>query len=212
MTGKYVNISARLFSWLLLAYPTHFRRKFGEQMVQTFRDCYRVEARTRTLPRFWLRTLLDLIVTAARERIDDSEREGVFMNNTRRDATAMFASAGIIVIAALLLSYGRRNEVSAIVTFGYVLDALIFTGVAGNLIVFVLAKTTRLDRLRTALWTFAVVHAVPLLFLVLIAGRNDPRFNLGRIVVGYVVSFLFWTTLHWAWQKTSGVGTSPEQV
>ena len=117
---------------------------------------------------------------------------------------AMFACAGIIIVAALLLSYGRRNEVPAIVTFGYVLDALIVTGIAGNLIVFLLAKTTRLSPLRIVVGTFAVVHLVPLLFLVLVAGRNSEGFSLSGVVVGYVVSFLFWTGLHLAWQKTDG--------
>jgi hypothetical protein len=173
-------------------------------MLQTFRDCCRVEAGRRTLPRFWLRTLVDLVSTAARERADSSGREGVFMNNTRRDAMALLACAGIIVVAILLLSYGRRNGVSSILTFGYVLDALVTTGVAGNLIVFLLVKTTKLNPLRIALGTFAAVHAVLLLFLALVAGPNDPRFNLSSVVVGYVVSFLFWVGLHWAWWKTDG--------
>jgi Na+/proline symporter len=133
------------------------------------------------------------------------------MNNMRRNAMALLACAGIIIIAALLLSYGRRNEVSAILTFGYVLDALVTTGFVGNLIVFLLAKTTRLNPLRLALGTFAVVHAVPLLFLVLV-GRNDPRFNLNRVVAGYVVSFLFWTAMHWTWQKTVSSSRRQEQV
>lgn len=68
----------------------------------------------------------------------------------------------------------------------------------GNLIVFVSSNTTKLDPLRTALWTFAVVHAVPLLFIVLVAGANDPRFNLLATVIVYVVSFVFWATLHFA--------------
>jgi hypothetical protein len=212
MRSIHLNISTRLYGWLLFAYPPHFRRKFGNQMLQMFRDCCRVEANRRTLPGFWWRTIIDLILTAARERTDNSGREGVFMNNTRRDAMALLACAAIIVIAILLLTYGRRNEVSSILMFGYVLDALATTGIVGNLIVFLLTKTTKLNPLRVALGTFAVVHAVPLLFLALIAGRNDPRFNLSAVVVGYVVSFLFWTGLHWAWHKTDGSSRRQEQV
>ena len=196
-----MKISYRIYGWLLFAYPPEFRLRFGSEMLQVFRDCCREEARTRTLPGFWLRTLLDLILTAAKERTDRSGREGVLMNR-RRDLTAMLACFGIIVIAALLLSYGRRNEVSSILIFGYVLDAVVTTGVVGNLIVFVLAKTTRLNHFRVALWTFAIVHVVPLLFVALIAGGRDPRFNLGNVVVGYVVSFLLWTGLHWTWRTT----------
>ena len=171
-------------------------------MLQVFRDCYRAQASSRSLLSFWLRTLIDLLFTAAAERTDRSGREGILMNNGRRDVVALLACSGIIVIAFLLLSYGRRNEVSSILAFGYVLDALVTTGVVGNLIVFLLAKTTRFDPFRTALWTFAIVHAVPVLFLALIGGR-DPRFNLGSVVVGYVVSFVIWTGLHWAWGTLS---------
>jgi hypothetical protein len=198
MPGTYVNISTRIYRCLLFAYPAHFRRRFGNQMLQTFRDCYRFEVNKAG---FWLRTLGDLVLTAVRERADSSGREGVFMNNTRRDAMALLACAGIIVIAILLLTFGRKNEVSSILTFGYILDAIIVTGVIGNLVVFVLAKTTKLNRLHIALGTFAVVHAVLLLFAVLVAGKADPRFNFGAVSVGYLVSFLFWTGLHWAWQS-----------
>jgi hypothetical protein len=197
----YLNISTRVYRCLLFAYPAHFRRRFGNQMLQTFRDSYRFEVNK---PGFWLRTLVDLVLTAAQERADSSGREGVLMNNARRDAMALLACAGIIVIAVLLLSYGRKNEVSSILTFGYVLDALITTGVVGNLVFFILAKTTKLNRLRIALGTFAVVHALLLLLAVVVAGKADPGFNMGAVTVGYVVSFLIWTGLHWAWHRTDG--------
>ena len=116
---------------------------------------------------------------------------------------AMLGCLAIIVIAALLLSYGRRNEVASILTIGYILDALVFTGIVGNLIVFLLVKTTRFNPFRVALWTFAIVHALPLLFLTLVLGPNDPKLNLPNVVVGYLVSFLIWTGLHWTWRMTS---------
>lgn len=199
-----MKIVYRIYGWLLFAYPPEFRRRFGGEMRQVFRDCCRgycsEGARTRKLAGFWLRTLLDLILTAAEERACRSGREGVLVNR-RRDLTAVLGCVGIIVIAFLLLSYGRRNEVSSILLFGYILDALVFTGIVGNLVVFLLIKTTRFNPLRTALWTFAVVHAVPVIFIALIGGR-DPRFNVINVVVGYVVSFLIWTGLHWTWRMS----------
>ena len=192
-----MNISCKLYGFMLLAYPPEFRRRFGNEMLQVFRDSYRTETSRRSLPGFWLWTLFDLVVTAAKERAYRSRKEEMNLN---RNLLALFGSIGIIVIAFLLLTYGRRNEVASILLFGYVLDALITTGIVGNLIVFVLSKTTKLDPLRTALWTFAVVHAVPLLFIVLVAGANDPRFNLLATVIGYVVSFLIWAALHFAWR------------
>jgi hypothetical protein len=202
MTNSDLNTSTRIYGLLLLAYPPQFRREFGDEMLQVFRDCYRVEARSGSLPGFWFRTLIDLVVTAAKERADSSEKEGVFMNR-RSDAMAVACSVGIIIIAFLLLSYGRKNEIGSILLFGYVLDALVTTGVIGNLIVFVLNKTTKLNPLRTALWTFAVVHAVLLLFVLLLVGRNDQRFNLAATVIGYVVSFAIWAGLHAAWRAPS---------
>ncbi len=187
-----MNISCKLYGFLLLAYPPEFRRRFTSEMVQVFRDSYRLEISRRSLPGFWLWTLFDLVVSVAKER-----KEGMIMN---RNLLGLLGSIGIIVVAFLLLSYGRKNEVASILVFGYVLDALVTTGVVGNLTVLLLTKTTKLDPLRIALWTFAVVHAVLLLFVVLIAGRNDPRFNLTATVIGYVVSFAIWAGLHVAWR------------
>ena len=67
-----MNISCKLYGLLLLAYPPEFRSEYGGQMLQVFRDCYRAEARSGWLPGFWFRTLLDLVMTAAKERADSS--------------------------------------------------------------------------------------------------------------------------------------------
>ena len=87
---------------------------------------------------------------------------------------------------------------------GYALDAMVVTGVIGNFIVFLLVKTTKLNPLRAALWTFLMVHAVPVIALAIIGSRIDPQIRLGLIVIGYVVSFLFWYGLHWMWAQTKG--------
>lgn len=201
------NISARIYRYLLFAYPAQFRRRFGNQMLQTFRDCYRFEVNKAG---FWLRTFIDLVWTAARERADSSGREGALMNNTRKDGVAFLACVGIIVVAIVLHRYGVRNQVSFILAFGYALDALIVTGVLGNLIFFILAKTTKLNRFRLALGTFGLVHVALYSLAAVIAMRVDPGFNLGAVTLGYVASFLFWTGLHWVWQRTDG--TPQEQV
>jgi hypothetical protein len=199
----------RAYALLLYAYPKDFRYEYGPQMTQVFRDCYRAEQRNKAVCgslRFWLRTLVDVIQSAPKEHLDSLEREKSIMANLRRDAIALLGCIGIIVIALLLLEYGRKHEVAAILMFGYALDAVVTTGVIGNLIVFLLAKTTKLNPLRIALWTFLVVSAVPLIAIALIAGRSDPQFRLGPTVVGYVVSFLFWFGLHWIWAKAKSSG------
>ena len=39
-------ISERVYGWLLKAYPVEFRREYGPQMLQFFRDCCREEKRS----------------------------------------------------------------------------------------------------------------------------------------------------------------------
>jgi hypothetical protein len=212
MPRAFCNISFRVYALLLFAYPADFRRTFGEEMLQVFRDCYRAELTGRRAGRvlhLWLHTLFDLVISAVKEH---SARENSFMNNLRKDLVAVLGCAVIIVTAVTLLNYGRNHEVSSILIFGYFLDALASMGIAGNLIVFLLAKVTKLNSLRIAFWTFLVIHVVTLSLLLLIAGRNDPHFNLGGITIGYVVSFLFWIGLHWMWSKTMQTRPEPEDI
>jgi len=205
-------LAFRIFSLLLLAYPVEFRREYGSHMAQVFRDLYRTQKCNRgpySWIRFWLHTLVDFFLSAAKEHIEDLGKEGSFMNNLRRDAVAVLGCVGIIVIAFALLDYGKRHEVSSILMFGFVLDALVVAGVVGNLIVFLLVKTTRLNPLRTALWTFLIVTALPVVLAAIIGNRMSPDFGVPPTLVGYVVSFMFWVGLHWAWahaQKNNVAG------
>ena len=203
--GKQIHpLSLRVYRFLLLAYPVSFRREYAPDMAQVFRDCYRVEKINRGLPgvcRLIVRTLLDLMRTAPREQLENLGKDNSVMNNLRKDALALLACIGIIVIAFLLLSYGREHEVSSILLFGYALDALVTAGIAGNLIVFLFVKTTRLNPLRTALWTLLIVNGMLLLVTVIIGSRVGGQFRFGSVVVGYLVSFAFWFSLHWIWAK-----------
>jgi hypothetical protein len=165
-------------------------------MLQLFRDCYRAEARSKSLPGFWFRTLVDLSLTAAKERL---ERKSYLMNR-RSDAIAMLGCFAIIVMAFLIQKYGRGNGVPPLIL--YILDPLVVNGVVGNFIVFILLKTTKLNPLRTALITFAVVHAVLLLIAFVLAASMGHGFSPGPVVLGYVVSFLIWTGVHWAWRRS----------
>jgi hypothetical protein len=199
----------RAYALLLYAYPKAFRYEYGPHMTQLFRDCYRAEEKRKGVfgrLRLWLSILVDVIQSAPKERLDNLGKEKPIMANLRRDVVALLGCIGIIVIALLLLEYGRKHEVASILMFGYVLDAVVTTGVIGNLIVFLLAKTTRLNPLRIALWTFLMVSAVPLIVIAVLAGRSDPQFRLVPTVVGYTVSFLFWFGLHWVWARSKNSG------
>ena len=95
-----MNISCKLYGFLLLAYPPEFRQKFGSEMVQVFRDSYHFEINRRSLPGFWLWTLFDLIVTAMKERAYDSRKE---IMSTNKNMLTLLGCTAIIVIALLLL-------------------------------------------------------------------------------------------------------------
>src|SRR4051794_3390621 len=62
--------AGKLYRAALLAYPAAFRRRWGQQMVETFRDGSRHAARggPGALARFWLRAAGDLIGSAVAER------------------------------------------------------------------------------------------------------------------------------------------------
>lgn len=187
-----------IYSVLLLAYPREFRREFGSQMVLLLLDCERDASSVPARTRLWLRTLFDLVRTVPREHVAKFRKENKFMNNLRTDLIAIGGCVLLIAAALLLLNYGRSHQVPSILLFGHVLDALVFTGVVGNLVVFLLVKLTKFRPLRVALWTFLIVSLVPALAITLIAG-SDPKFNAPRVLIGYVVSFFFWYGFHRLW-------------
>jgi len=200
------DLSSRVYKLLLIAYPSAFRREYGRQMQQVFRDCYRDEARRNknlALAGYWMRTLLDLAVTAVKERSENLRKDHTIMTTLRRDIVSIVGCTAIIVAAFALLSYARAHEVSSILVFGRVLDAIVTTGIIGNVIILLLVKTTKWHSLRIALWTFVVVHIVPVIILAIIGPRIEVQFRLGPIVVAYVLSFLFWFGLHWAWHLSN---------
>ena len=205
-----MSLSKQLFQFMLLAYPREFRLEYGTEMTQLFRDCYR-DSYARgfiTLSEFWLRVIADVIRTAPQERWETLGR-GETMKNVKRDAIGLVACLIIVVVAFLLLGYGRKNEVASILLFGHALDAIVTAGIIGNLIIFLLMMTTRLSTFRTALWSLLAVNGALLLIATLIGSRVDPGFNFPTILIAYIVSFLFWLTIHWIWSQ---VRTSTKAV
>ncbi len=175
-------------------------------MQQFFRDCYRAEKMTRGVfgvGALWFRTLLDLVRAAPREHLEKLGKDHAIMKTVGKNALAFLGSIALIVLAFLLLSYGRKHEVSTILIFGRVLDALMTAGILGNLIVFLLVTMTRFNPLRIALWTLLAVNGVLLLVTVVVGSKVDPSFSLGGVILGYLVSFLFWFSLHSIWSKAS---------
>ena len=136
--NKRSYFSERVYRLLLTAYPLKFRREYGRHMNQVFRDCHRAELkRGNRLGSviLVLRVLVDLIQTVPKEQFERMGKENSIMKNLRRDAVAFFSCIGIIVIAMLLLYYGRARQLPFLI-LGYTLDALIMAGTLGNLIFF----------------------------------------------------------------------------
>ena len=66
------SFSERLYAALLWCYPGEFRRRFGPDMRELFRDRHHAErsrADARGIARLWLRVIPDLLSTASRERV-----------------------------------------------------------------------------------------------------------------------------------------------
>ena len=197
-------LSKRLFQFMLLAYPREFRLEYGPEMTQLFRDCYREvpSGDWATSLHFWLHLIVDVIRTAPLERWATLRKDRETMKKT--DLIGLLACGAIIVGAFLLLGYGRKHEVASILIFGHALDAIVTAGVVSNLIILLLVKTKHLSQFRTALWSLLIVNGVLLVVGTLIGNAVDPRFNFPRLLVGYLVSFVFWLAIHWIWsQRTS---------
>jgi hypothetical protein len=199
----------KAYAVLLLAYPKEFRREYGPQMVQLLRDCERDAPTFLALIGLWIRTLSDFLRTVPAEHMQHLRKEKELMSKPRTDLVAIGGCLLLIVLAVLLLNFGRSHQISAILTFGYVLDAIAFTGIAGNVIVFLLARFTALRPLSIAFWTFLFVCGVTAIAITLLVGRVDPNFSASNVLIGYVVSFFFWYGLHWLWiQKLKASATT----
>jgi len=196
--------STRIFQFALLAYPRAFRLEYGAEMTQLFRDCYRDSQSGNPLNRtiFWLRMILDVLRTAPRERLEALGKDRNTMKNLKTDVLGLSACLVVIVLAFLLLGYGRRHEVASILLFGYALDAIVTAGIISNLIIFALVSFTRLSRFRTALWSLVIVNGALLLIATLLGSAVDPQFSFGKVLLGYVVSFALWLSIHWLWSQS----------
>lgn len=198
-----------IYHALMSAYPADFRREYGAQMSQLLRDCERNATTRLELIAVWARTLLDLAQSAPVEHLQNLRKENHFMSKLRNDLIAVLGCLLIIAIAAVLLSYGRNHQIGPILVFAYALDAIVGTGIAGNVAVFLLVKLTNRNPVRIAFWTFLLVHALPAIALTLVVSRFDPTINAANILVGYVVSFGFWYGLHWLWaQRNKSLATA----
>jgi hypothetical protein len=64
-----LSVSDRLYRLLLMGYPASFRRRYGVEMAQVFRDCVRDACRHGGLLGLWVCTLGDLLATVPVEHL-----------------------------------------------------------------------------------------------------------------------------------------------
>ena len=71
------NLSCRIYRVLLAAYPSDFRREYGQSMLQVFRDSSRdaaMRSRKVATANFWFTILYDLVVSAAKQHLENFEQ------------------------------------------------------------------------------------------------------------------------------------------
>ena len=107
------RVSERVYRALLAAYPREFRREYGPQMRQVFRDLCREELRKKQkagLGRLWIRTALDLATTAVVARISGlgrSQSKEVGVNDYKLAGLGFaLLLAPLFFVSASLLKYG----------------------------------------------------------------------------------------------------------
>ena len=91
-----------LYRVLLLCYPAAHRREYGELMLQLFRDQWRDAARDGTALgplRFCVRTLFDLILSAASEHLTVQTRKMKNMTPSRQSLLLLIAALSCAVVS-----------------------------------------------------------------------------------------------------------------
>jgi hypothetical protein len=113
-TPTAINLSVRMYKWLLAAYPGQFRAEYGHHMTQVFRDTCRRDYRRGLsgMTSLWARTSLDLIRTTVEQHIE----RGLDMNREKfvRWSGWALAAGGILFAAGLILGSFDTSDIDPI--------------------------------------------------------------------------------------------------
>lgn len=126
---KTQSVSPRLYRLLLQVYPAEFRREYGREMQQVFRELCRDELSRSGkfgLLRLWLRTLADLICTAPGEHS---------INMRARNSFAWFVLGGGLALRAFIPSVIASEWVAEHVL--HVSDLLVVIAILWRLLIYV---------------------------------------------------------------------------
>lgn len=197
-SNKKLTTSDRLYKLLLVVYPAGFRRKYGQEMAQVFRDCHRQQMREggkQGVVRLWVRVVLDLIRTAPEEYLQSLGKGGMVMKALQK------LSLAILVYAIVILTVGRflskwKPHIPYIL--GSALDSLVSFGIAFNFIALLLVSTKLLNTARAIRAACVAIVALLVIFLAVVPGEARPD---GIAVTTWVLSLLFWFGVHSIWAR-----------
>jgi hypothetical protein len=200
---KSLAVSGRVYSFLLFAYPVDFRREYGPHMAQVFRDCYRAEMRRPRwahLFRLWVGTLIDLLRTAPKERLENCGKGVRVMKAIRNFAIAIPIYAVVIILTGKFLNGPARQNLPF--ALGSFIDALVCIGILFNFIVLLLVSTGLMPATRavvtSAIATVVLLAGVLSLIAMRVPSEARPT---GLTILLMVVSFLIWFAIHWLWAQ-----------
>jgi hypothetical protein len=187
--------SGLVYSILLLAYPREFRRRYGGEMEQLFRDLQMDRRGSWSgLVLLWIRTLSDLVPTAVEQRIKSftNHREAVLQNRRLAVVGFVLLLAPLYFVSASLLKYGLGvrflfDPLEAVLTVGgrrevfNLVSPVVFLGGLCLALALNVYAVTRLDvsredgtivstvRVTPRMWNIAVA-VVSVLLLVTLVG------------------------------------------
>lgn len=116
----YVKFSVRVYQALLLAYPERFKREFGSQMVQAFRDGCVQSIRNKAIGGmiyFWMLTMLDFLFSVIKEH---SQKDAEMTRSNLINFSGWVLIVGAILF---LLPMVRASTINSI--WGYMANSYI---------------------------------------------------------------------------------------
>ncbi|OHB85524.1 MAG: hypothetical protein A2V98_17410 [Planctomycetes bacterium RBG_16_64_12] len=131
-SSRLVEVSVRMYRTLLRAYPAAFRRRYGMEMTQVFRDMAKAAARRRGalgLIALWFRVVPDLVLTVAVEQWGETERRIAMWREFWGPAHFRAAFVLAVILAALMTPADPASMLIAVIPiFGVYLAVLAAKG------------------------------------------------------------------------------------
>lgn len=116
----YVRFSVWIYQALLLAYPDRFKREYGTQMVQVFRDGCVQSVRNKSVSGmiyFWILTMLDFLFSVIKEH---SQKEAEMTKST-----LIRYSGWVLIVGAILFLLPMVRASTSYSIWGYMADSYI---------------------------------------------------------------------------------------